>query len=115
MHPAEAHTIFEDTLKRSRQGAIDWRIKETKSTPDAVDFEAPARDGAHGVEIGSVHVEEHGTVYEFRIVDDAGQPLYDFALSHHTAAPGDLRTYEEFVELFTLAKHHALSRSGRTR
>jgi hypothetical protein len=115
MHPAEAHTIFEDTLKRSRKGAIDWRIKETKSAPAALEFEAPARDGAHGVEIGSEHVEDHGTVYEFRVVDDAGEPLYEFALSHHAAAQGDLRTYEEFVELFTLAKHHAASRSGRTR
>jgi len=115
MHPAEAHTIFENTLKRSRQGAIDWRIKETKATPAAVEFEALARDGAHGVEIGSEHVEDHGTVYEFRVVDDAGELLYEFALSHHAAAQGELRTYEEFVELFTLAKHHAKSRSGRSR
>ena len=115
MHPAEAHTIFEDTLQRSRQGAVDWRIKEAKSTTGAVEFEAPARDGAHGVEISSEHVEDYGTVYEFRVVDDAGELLYEFALSHHAAAQGELRTYEEFVELFTLAKHHAKSRSGKSR
>ena len=116
MHPAEAHRIFGDILKRTRQGVIDWRLKkETKAEPKAVDFAAPATDGKHGVEIGSEHVEEHGTVYEFRVVDDAGDLLYEYALSHHTTAEGGGGTYEQFVELFQMARRHASAHSGKTR
>lgn len=115
MHPAEAHQIFDETLARSRKGDIDWRLKATKDEPRSVDFAAPASDGAHGVEIGSEHVDEYGTVYEFRVMGDDGLPLYEFALSARAEVQDAARTYEHFVELFTLAKQHARSRSGKSR
>jgi hypothetical protein len=115
MHPAEAHQIFEETLARSRTGAIDWRLKSSRDEPRCLDFAAAATDGAHGVEIGSEDVEEYGTVYEFRVMDTKGGPLYEYALSFHAKTEGDGRTYEEFVELFTLAKNHAGARSGKSR
>lgn len=115
MHPAEAHQIFDETLARSRKDAIDWRLKASRDEPKSVDFAAPASDGVHGVEIGSEHVEEYGTVYEFRVMGDDGLPLYEFALSAKTEVQGEGRTYEQFVELFNLAKHHAKSRSGKSR
>ena len=84
MHPEEAHEIFAETLARSRQGTIEWRLKrESKAEPRCLDFAAPATDGAHGVEIGSEEVEDYGTVYEFRVMDEAGAPLYEHALSDH--------------------------------
>jgi hypothetical protein len=115
MNPLAAHALFGEILERSREGAIDWELKESKSTPPTVDFAAPATDGTHRVEIGSEHVEEYGTVYEFRVIDDTGAPVYEFALSHHATAQGEGRTYQEFVELFTLAKHRAAARSGKSR
>ena len=110
MKPAVAHALFVEILKRSRKGAIAWRLKKEKEVPRCVDFAAPARDG-HGVEIGSEHVEEHHTVYEFRVVDEAGSLLYEHALSLHTAVAEKSHTYEAFVELFTLAKNRAVAHS----
>ena len=115
MHPVEAHQIFDETLARSRKGDIGWRLKATRDEPKSVDFAAPAADGAHGVEIGSEHVEDYGTVYEFRVLGDDGLPLYEFALSFHAQTQGEGKTYEGFVELFNLAKHQAKARSGKSR
>jgi len=115
MHPAEAHQIFDETLARSRKGDIGWRLKGTKDEPKSVDFAAPASDGAHGVEIGSEHVEEYGTVYEFRVMGEDGLPLYEFALSAKAEVQDGVPTYEHFVELFTLATQHAKARSGKSR
>ena len=113
MKPAEAHELFGEILKRSRKGAIAWQLKkEKKEEPRCVDYAAPADDdGSHAVEIGSEHVEEHGVVYEFRVLDEAGMLLYEYALSLHTAVAEKSHTYEMFVELFTLAKNRAVAHS----
>lgn len=111
MHPSEAHAILGEILERTRRGAIPWQKKRDTKTAEAtrcVDYAAPATHGAHGVEIGAEKLEEHATVYEFRVVDDAGEPVYEYALSRQTAEEGEgRRFYEEFVELFTLARHIA--------
>ena len=108
MHPQEAHRIFGEILQRTRNGILDWHLKKSKVEPKTIDFACPGAAGDHGVEIGSEHVDEYGTVYEFRVVDDAGEPLYEYALSHHAAAKGEDSSYKQFVELFTLARHIAL-------
>jgi hypothetical protein len=115
MNPLEAHQIFGDVLERSRRGEVEWQLKEAKTNPQCLDFAAPAEDGAHGVEIGSEHVEDYGTVYEFRVVDETGTPLYEYGLSFHATDEGNGGTYQEFVELFSLAREHASAKEDRGR